>query len=109
MVKLCHLFDFDAEIGERETYNFSFPNKIIISLVRAGDISYMEIEKMSSSKDTQKNFELLTKFARNFDVEIINTAKEFNTLCNKLSKNVDWKFYGKEKDYAKLEGLLKKY
>ena len=54
MVKIFSQFDFTVKIGERETFNYALPDDIRASLVFAGPISYIELEKMSSEADVEK-------------------------------------------------------
>jgi hypothetical protein len=98
-----------TEIGERETYNYILPNNIIISLVLAGKIVYVELEKMSSVSTMNRDRNNLEGIARQLGLNILYSEKEFNKLCNRLSKSVDRPFYGTKNEYIKLKKLLKKY
>lgn len=98
-----------VKAGERDTKNFKLKNGIIASLVQAGDIYYIEIEKISSKKDEKANKELLENIAGEMNLKIIRTRKVFIELCDRLNETVDWQFKGTTKDYLKLEKLLKKY
>ena len=70
MVGIYDLLNFDSEVAERKTYNFSLGNDIIFSLVNAGDISYIEIEKMSTKKDFEKNKKELISIIKNYKLTI---------------------------------------
>lgn len=108
-VKIFNQFFSNIKVGERETFNFDFPGEILVSLVGAGDIFYLELEKMSSKKDAKKNTEILRSLANQLDLKLISSSEEYVKLCNNLTKTVDWRFFGKKKDYEKLEKSLKKY
>lgn len=109
MVKIFNQLGFDSKVGERETFNFDFGDGVIASLVSAKKISYIELEKMSSKVDIDKNNEQLKIIANILGVKIIETSSEFNDLCDRLDKNVDWNFLGTNSCYKKLETVLKKY
>lgn len=109
MAQFYSLFDFKSEVAERETHNFDMGRKIVFSLVKAGDIAYVEIEKMSSKQEVEKNKEQLQVILDNFNLKTIATEKEFNNLCDRLSEHSDWLFTGSKGDMAKLKKLLAKY
>ena len=109
MTQLYSLFDFKSEVAERETHNFDMSRNIVFSLVKAGDIVYSEIEKMSSKQEVEKNKKELQDILDNFRLKTIVTEKEFNNLCNRLSKHSDWPFTGSKRDMTKLKRLLAKY
>lgn len=100
---------FDSKIGERETFNFDLGNNVIASLVKAKMISYIELEKMSSKNDLNKNRKELEKIVEGLKLKIIKTSAEFDELCDRLDKKVDWNFSGSKGDYKKLERILQKY
>ena len=101
MVELFSLFDFKMEVAERETYNFDMGDDIIFSLVNAGKIAYIEIEKMSSKKDVEKNKKKLIGILTEFNLKPITKQAEFDKICDKLSKYSDWLFSGSGVDYKK--------
>lgn len=110
MVKLMTQLGFtDVKVGERETYNFDFGNGIIVSLGRGGDISYLEIEKMSSVENQKKDTLDLMNFANTMRIPLLKNKKEFLDLCRRLTATCDWPFRGSDSDYKKLEKVLKKY
>lgn len=109
MVRLFDLFDFKAKVSERETYNFNLGNKIIFSLVKAGPFYYLEIEKMTSHKDLKKNKKILIDILKGYNIKPITRRKEYDDLCNKLTKHFDWEFKGSRQDYNKLKKLLSMY
>jgi len=109
MVKIFSQLGFAAEVGERETFNYSLPNNITISLVSAGDISYIEIEKMSSRADLDKNKKQLEEISDRLSLKLLQNEKEFNELCKRLSRRIDWPFLGTKKDYLKLSKLFGRY
>jgi len=109
MTQLYSLFDFKSEVAERETHNFDMGRNIVFSLVKAGNIAYVEIEKMSRKQEVEKNKEQLQVILDDFKLKTIANEKEFNKLCDRLSKHSDWSFMGSKKDMAKLKKLLARY
>lgn len=108
MVKIFSQFKFNTEIGERKTINYELPDDIVISLVFAGNIAYIELEKMSSDYDVLESKIKLQKLANDLDLQILDENK-FDTLCQKLSESVDWVFHGSDDEYLKLENIFKTY
>ncbi|MFH1662218.1 MAG: hypothetical protein ABIA02_03930 [Candidatus Falkowbacteria bacterium] len=106
MVKLISKFGFRSKVGERETFNFQFPNQIIVSLVRAGDLSYLEIEKMTNENNIRKDKEILYNLAKDLKVDVIEDKNKFDDFCKRLDNIVDWEFRDDYKCYRKLEKLL---
>ncbi len=109
MVELFSLFDFKMEVAERETYNFNMGDDIIFSLVNAGKIAYIEIEKMSSKRDVEKNKKKLMSILTELNLRSITKQAEFDKICNELSRYSDWPFNGSGVDYKKLEKALSRY
>lgn len=109
MVKIFAQFDFIMKIGERETLNYALPGDIMVSLVSAGPIAYAELEKMSSKSDIDQNNDQLKELAGQLKLQLLNSEEEFNALCDRLSKEVDWSFYGTSKEYEKLNKLMDSY
>ena len=109
MVKIFSQFGFVMKIGERETFNYNTSDDIIISLVSADKIAYIELEKMSLKNEVNKNREQLLLLAKNLNLKILNSEKEFNELCNRLDNSVDWPFYGTAKDFNKLSKIYDRY
>lgn len=109
MVKLMTQLGFtDVKVGERETYNFDFGNGVIVSLGRGGNISYLEIEKMSSVENQKKDTLELMNFANTIRIPLLKNRKEFIDLCHRLTAACDWRFNGSVEHYRKLEKLLNK-
>lgn len=109
MVGIYNLFNFDCEVAERKTYNFYLGNKVTFSLVSAGEISYVEIEKMSTKEEVEKNRNELIKIIDSYGLKLISSERQFHELCNRLSESYDWKFKGTDENNKKLKKLLKKY
>jgi len=109
MVKIFAQFGFVMEVGERETFNYTLPNNITVSLVSAGPISYIELEKMSSETEVEKNNEQLKQYADQLELQLIQSEAEFNTLCKRLTKEVDWPFHGTREEYIRLRKLVNYY
>lgn len=109
IVKIISQFGFDTKVGERKNINFQFPNAIIISLVKTGDLSYLEIEKMTDELNQEKDKEELYFLAKTLRVEIIENREKFDNFCKRLSETIDWQFLNTEDCYRKLKVLLDKY
>lgn len=109
MVKIFAQFGFRMKVGERETFNYALPNDIIVSLVSAGPISYIELEKMSSEIDIEKNNQLLRHLADQLGLRLLKSEKEFDALCKRLTEKVDWLFHGTNEEYIRLNELFNRY
>lgn len=109
MVKIFTQFDFTIEVGERETFNYTLPDDIIVSLVSAGPISYIELEKMSSEADVEKNNKLLNQWVQRLELQLLKSEEEFDILCKRLAAKVDWPFRGTNEEYIKLNKLFNCY
>lgn len=105
MVKLFSLFGFSTMISERETYNYLLPDNVIVSLVLADRIAYVEFELISSKENFNQNKEKLTSLVNQFDLQIMTTDEEFEQHCKRLDA-VDWTFKNQKEDYDKLRLLL---
>lgn len=109
MVKIFVQFGFTMEIGERETFNYTLPDDVMVSLVFAGSISYIELEKMSSEIDVKKNNQLLRQWANRLGLQLLKSEKEFDILCKRLAEKVDWPFHGTNEEYIRLNELFNRY
>ncbi|MFZ5391439.1 MAG: hypothetical protein ACOZAJ_04165, partial [Patescibacteria group bacterium] len=108
-VRLFVLFGFKSEIAERETYNFLLNDSVIFSVVKAGNISYVEIEKMSSKDTLEVNRKHLLDLISEYDLKLMNSREEFNNLCGRLSKQCDWLFTNTVEDFNKLKEIFIRY
>lgn len=109
MVRLLLLFGFQCKIGERENTIFVLPDGAEATLVKAGPMFYIEIEKLSLPKNISKAKKEVLNWFEYFDLEPIRSEKTFWRLCKKLSKVADWNFYGTEKGFKKLERAIAQY
>ena len=109
IVKIFSLFDFKSKITERENFVFDFGDNIYLTMVKAGNIFYAEIEKMSNVKNLDQNKSELLSIIKNFGLKLIKNDKEFNELCDRLTKCSDWVFDGSENHVAKLTSMLNSY
>ena len=109
IVKILVLFGFKSKVTERENFEFDLDNNITLVLVKARSIAYVEIEKMSNIKNLEKNKSELSSIVKNFDLKIIKDDKEFNKLCNRLTKYSDWVFDGSDDHIVKLTSMLNLY
>jgi uncharacterized protein YjbK len=107
MTRIFSQLDFYGKVFDRTTYNYRFPNSIMVSLVTVSDYSYIEIEKMTNKKNEKKVRLELTEIADELGLKIIDTKKAYYDYCNMLTEKVDWRFFGTKKDFAKLERILK--
>jgi len=106
--KMFSQLNFKSKIGEREIFNYILPNKIIASLVLAGEVCYLELEKMSTELEKIKNVATIKKLADKLGVRLVKSEKEYNNLCSHLDEQVDWPLKNAA-DFKKLEKVLKKY
>jgi len=106
-VKIFSQFGFTAKVGERETYNYLFPNDITISLVIAGTIAYIELEKMSFPQDVNNNTNELKIIASQLNLNLLNSERQFDELCKRLDEKIDRSFSGSMKDYKIIKKILK--
>lgn len=109
MVNIFWHQGFGSEVAERDTYNFDLGDNIVFSLVRAGKIAYVEVEKMSSKDDLEKNKNKVIKTMNGYGLKIIKSKKEFDDLCLRLSRYSDWIYKNSHKDNLKLKKLLDIY
>lgn len=107
MVRIFSQFGFGAKVFERSTLNFQFPDNVMLSLVKAGSYSYLEIEKMTDKKNQSEDKIILQNIAKELGVVIMEDKKSYYDFCNMLTEKVDWSFFGTKKDFLKLEKLLK--
>lgn len=108
MVKIFAQFGFVMEIGKRETFNYKLPSEVIVSLVSAGPITYIELEKMSSRSDLDQNKKQLKELSDSLELQLLD-EKEFDSLCERLAEKVDWPFHGTDEEYKKLAELINHY
>ncbi|MDD2786298.1 MAG: hypothetical protein PHS79_05450 [Patescibacteria group bacterium] len=108
LARTFSLFGFASKVGERETMNFDFGKNTIVSLVKAGPIAYLEIERMSDKKDLLQNKRELVLLLKNLGYKSVD-KNEFKDLCDRLSKHIDWEFGATKNDLKKLQNILNKY
>lgn len=109
IVEILSLLDFNSKITERDNFAFDLGNNIILSLVKANSIAYVEVEKMSNANNLEKNKLELLKIIKQFDLRLIKNDKEFNNLCERLTKYSDWTFDGSKKHIIRLKKILRSY
>lgn len=107
-VRIFSQFGFGSKVFERENFNFRLPGKVTITLSKAGDYPYLEIEKMTDRKNENGDKQILEKIAGGLGVKIITDRKSYYDFCEMLTEKVDWRFHGTKKDFLKLENALKK-
>ncbi|MFA6295148.1 MAG: hypothetical protein WC666_01850 [Candidatus Paceibacterota bacterium] len=108
-VKIFGHFNFKMKVSERETFNYILKNGIIVSIIIAGTIIYIEFKKMSLSENIDENTLELEKLAEQLNLNLLRSESKFDELCDRLDKEVDWSFNGSENDYNKLGESLRKY
>ncbi len=109
IVKILAMFGFQSKVTERENFVFDLGNDIKMSLVKAKSIAYVEIEKMSHKKNMEENKKELLNIANDFNLKIIDSAEEFDGLCDRLTNFSDWEFDGSLTHVEKLAETLKDY
>ena len=105
-VRQFTLLEFFAEVAARETYNFLVNEDVTLSLVQAGDIAYVEIEKMTNEDRIAADRKELYEIAQTHELDIIENKEDFEDLCDRLSEKCDWEFSGTDADYKKLSKAL---
>ena len=96
------------KVAERFTHDFSDGKGTVLSLVRAGSIVYLEVERMSTILQVPVNKQKVLKHLQDLKLKPIND-KQFVTLCKKLSKQEDWTFRGTPNQHRRLAKLLREY
>lgn len=109
IVRVISLFGFQSKVTERENIVFDLGNSIYLTLVKAKNIFYIEIEKMSNLKEIGADKNKLLKMLSGLKLNFIKNEEEFNEVCDRLSKHSDWFFDGSEPHIKKLESLLTVY
>ncbi len=109
MVKFFSLFEFQSKITERENFEFDLGDGIVMSVVRAGSIAYVEVEKISDNKNVDKIKKKLTEILEGFQLKSISENKEFNDLCERLTRYSDSEFNGSKEDIERLKEMLVPY
>lgn len=109
IVKILSLLNFQSKITERENFVFNLDNEITLVLVKAGSIAYVEIEKMSNRDTVESNKLQLIQIINELKLKLINDDKEFNELCDRLTKYSDWTFDETEAAWLKLKTTLESY
>ena len=107
MVRIFSQFGFGSKVFERTSFNFQFPDSIMITLAKAGEYSYLEIEKMTDKRNQNADKKTLQNIAYDLGVLIVENKKTYYDFCSMLTEKVDWVFHGTKKDFAKLKRLLK--
>lgn len=109
IVKILSLFNFKSKITERENFVFDFGDNIYLTMVKAGNIFYAEIEKMSNEEEKREDKNKLLKIFSNLNLNFIKDEKEFNNLCSRLSNDSDWAFNCSKEHLKKLNNMLLVY
>ncbi len=103
------LFDFESvEVMERKNIRFDLGEGMELSLVTAGPIAYVELEKVCSDSEVDRAREKLTNIMNKLNLEVIE-KEGFYELCRKLSEKVDWNYEDSEEDKKKLRSKLSEY
>lgn len=108
-VKIFLLLEFKSKITERENFVFDMGNEIILSLVKAGEMAYVEIEKMSNPKNIKENELEILEIISNLGLELIDNNDQFYNLCARLDEHCDWEFIGSESHLEQLNSMLASY
>ena len=108
-VRIFAQFGFTAKVGERETFNYSLSNDVVASLVIAGTIAYIELEKMSLPEEVKGNIQELKNIAEQLKLTLIDSENQFDELCGRLDKTVDWPFNCSTDECKRIEEILREY
>lgn len=108
-VRIFDQYGFASKVGERETFNYSLPNDVVVSIVIAGSVAYVEIEKMSSLEKVEENTIMIGSIIKKLKLVPLKSEDEFDRLCKRLDENIDWAFSSLPSDYSRLEESLDKY
>lgn len=106
LARVISLLNYRSKVGEREIFNFDLGNGVTASLVAAGEICYLEYEKMSNAAEADQVKITLEKMMVAVGLPIIASKEEFQVLTNRLTNEVDWKFTGSPDDCARLHEQL---
>lgn len=110
LARVFRQFEWNSvKVGERTTQNFDFGNDILVSLVRGGDICYLEIEKMTEQQNLKQVKAELEAIATKLGVDLIRTRSEYYKLCQRFTDETDWAFEDKEGHYRKLAEQLNQH
>jgi hypothetical protein len=63
---------------------------------------------MSSRSDLDQNKKQLKELSDSLELQLLD-EKEFNSLCERLAKKVDWPFHGTDEEYKELIELINRY
>jgi len=109
LVNIFSKFGFSIKVMRRKTKRLFFKNEgYEVALVDADKFAYVEIEKVLDTSDEA----LITEEKNNLEEIMVSAGmtsinkKQFDNLCDRLTKEVDWVFNGSSADYSKLESEL---
>ncbi len=108
LARVFSLLGFEAKVGERITVNFDFGRGTIVSLVKAGRIAYMEVERMTDQKHYDKDKAEVLEVLKELGYKPL-IKSDFDDLCHRLTKHEDWIFRGTPGDITKLKRILRSY
>lgn len=106
LVRILAQLNFETKIGEREIYNFAVGNNITLSVVMAGKIAYIEVEKMSNRSRLKNDRRTLLDVIKMLNLKLIASRKEYEALCNRLTALTDWRFNGSPRHYVRLKKMF---
>lgn len=104
LVNIVSLFDFqEIKVGERSTTNYFLDDDCVASVVEAGPIAYLEVEKMCKTKTEANsiNNQLKSLISR-LPCRLLTNKKDFDGLCTRLSEKVDWRFTPNSRNLKRL-------
>ena len=105
-VKILSLLELKSKVTERENFIFDLGDGITLVLVKAHTIAYIEIEKMSNEYTAKKNKDELKRVLNKLGLKIIKNSKEFNNLCDRLTKLSDWVFVNTKDNIGRLTEMI---
>ncbi|MSR85095.1 hypothetical protein EXS71_01485 [Candidatus Uhrbacteria bacterium] len=94
---------FFTKVGSKLTKNFQ-RKSISVALVQSpSGLAYIEIEKMTDRTQEKKDLKELTTLARQLEIKLWGTRKQFLDFCKKLTDRDDWQFRGTAKNLIRLK------
>jgi|SRR3989344_875683 len=107
-VQIFSAFGFETKVTERVNELYNLRGGIKLVWVKAKHISYVELEKMTDKAHKDEDGKKLTTLMGSIGIRKIN-KNQFNDLCDRLTKEVDFVFKPGKKDFQKVTRILEKY
>lgn len=99
---------FFTKVGSKVTHNYK-RGSITASIVQSpSGITYVELEKMSTPAEENKDLDTLTTLAQDIELTLFPSRQAFLDLCSRLTREDDWEFTGTDEDVARLKKEIQK-